>query len=404
MLINLSLFKRNRNFTLLFIGQFVSLFGTMITAVALPYQIYMETRSTFMVGLLSLVQLLPLLVTALIGGVFADRYHRRQLLLIAETILAIGGFLLAANAYLTTPHLSVLFIVSACMSAFNGLHRPALDSMVQQIVPREDFPTVASLAMFKGSVCMIAGPAIGGLLIATFGVMVTYLIDCITFLISLTALLLMTHIPKPPSTQDASTLAALKAGIKYAFSRQELLGSYLVDFLAMIFGMPTALFPAIALSFGGSAKTLGMLYTAPAIGAFLISISSGWTQNVTRHGAAIAASAFFWGLAIILFGLSTNLWIALIFLVFSGVFDGLSGIFRSIMWNQTIPNHLRGRMSGIEMISYLSGPKLGDTEAGLVAAVFGVTFAIVSGGALCMISVIGCCIFLPKFWRYRSSC
>lgn len=402
MLINLSLFKRNRNFTLLFIGQFVSFFGTMITAVALPYQIYMETHSTLMVGLLSLVQLLPLLFTALIGGVFADRYHRRRLLLIAEGVLAIGSFLLALNAYVTTTHIWALFVIAACMSAFNGLHRPALDSIVQQIVRREDFPTVASLATLKGSVCMIAGPAFGGLLIASFGVTITYIVDGLTFAISLTALLLMSHIPKPPPLTDASAFSALKTGIKYALSRQELMGTYMVDFMAMIFGMPTALFPAIALSFGG-AKALGMLYAAPAVGALLMSAFSGWTRRVKRHGAAIAISAALWGVTIILFGLSTNLLIALFFLALSGAFDGLSGIFRGTMWNETIPNTLRGRMAGIEMISYLSGPKLGDTEAGLVAAAFGVTFTIVSGGALCIVSVIACCLFLPKFWHYRSS-
>lgn len=402
MLINLSIFKRNHNFTLLFIGQFVSFFGTMITYVALPYQIYMETHSTLMVGLLSLVQLLPLIFTALIGGVFADRYHRRQLLLIAEGILAIGSFLLALNAYLPITHIWPLFVISACMSAFNGLHRPALDSIVQQIVSREDFPTVASLATLKGSVCMIAGPAIGGLLIASFGVTITYMIDGLTFVISLSALLLMSHIPKPPPLTDDSTFSALKTGIKYALSRQELMGTYLVDFLAMIFGMPTALFPAIALSFGG-AEALGLLYTAPAVGALLMSAFSGWTRRVKRHGAAIAISAALWGVTIILFGLSTNLMVALFFLALSGAFDGLSGIFRSTMWNETIPNALRGRMAGIEMISYLSGPKLGDTEAGLVAAAFGVTFTIVSGGVLCIASVVACCVFLPKFWHYRSS-
>lgn len=399
--VNLSIFRRNRNFTLLYIGQFVSFLGTMITGVALPYQIYMETRSTLMVGLLSLCQLLPLLVTALIGGVFADRYHRRFLLLSAELVLAVGSLLLALNAALPTPHIWVTFVVATFMSAFNGLHRPALDSIVQQIVKREDFPAVGALASLKGSVCMIIGPAIGGLIIATFGVVVTYYVDVVSFFISLAALCLMTHIPKPQRVSDDSTWTALVQGFRYAFSRQELVGTYMVDFSAMIFGMPTALFPAIALSFGG-AKALGMLYAAPAVGALLVSFFSGWTARVHRQGRAIAISAALWGLAIIGFGLASNFMVALFFLVLSGAFDGISGIFRSIMWNQTIPNHLRGRLSGIEMISYLSGPKLGDTEAGLVAAAFGVTVSIVSGGVMCVAAVGICCYFLPKFWHYHS--
>lgn len=400
-ILNLSIFRQNRNFTFLYIGQFVSFLGTMITGVALPYQIYTETHSTLMVGLLSLFQLLPLLVTALIGGVFADRYHRRMLLLIAESTLALGSLLLALNASFTTPHIWVTFVVATFMSAFNGLHRPALESMVQQIVPKEDYAAVASLATFKGSFCMVAGPAIGGLIIASLGIVATYLVDVLSFAISLIALLSMSHIPKPPAVSDESTWKALRGGLRYAFSRQELIGTYIVDFVAMIFGMPTALFPAIALSFG-DATVLGLLYSAPAIGALIISFFSAWTKNIRRHGLAIAISAALWGVAIIFFGLAANFWLAIFFLILAGAFDGLSGIFRGTMWNETIPQHLRGRLAGIEMISYLSGPKLGDTEAGLIAAAFGVTFSIVSGGVLCVVGVAASCYFLPKFWQYHA--
>lgn len=387
---------------MLYIGQFVSLFGTMVTGVALPYQIYTLTHSTLMVGLLSLCQLIPLVFTALVGGVFADRYHRRQLLMIAETVLVIGCGLLAWNAHLAAPHLWVIFAAAMLMSAFTGLHRPALESIVQQLVAREDFPVVGSLGTFKSSVCMIAGPALGGIVIASAGVTATYLVDCLTFAVSLTALLLMTHIPKPVLSQpDDSTWASLKASLRYAKSRQELLGTYFVDFIAMVFGMPTALFPAIAMSFGG-AKTLGLLYAAPAVGALFVSLFSGWTKEVKRHGAAVAISAAMWGVSIIFFGLSTHLGLALFFLAFAGGFDAVSGIFRSVMWNQTIPTSLRGRMAGIEMISYISGPRLGDTEAGLMAAAFGISFSVISGGVLCVLGVGVCCWYLPKFWRYEA--
>ena len=399
--INFSIFRRNPNFTLLFLGQFASFLGTMITSVALPYQIYSETHSTLMVGLLGLAQLVPLLVTALIGGVLADRYHRRMLLLIAESILAIGSFLLAWNAHLATPHTWAIFLIASAMSAFNGLHRPALESIVQQIVDKKDFPTMSSVATFKVSICMIAGPALGGLIIATHGIVATYLVDGVTFALSLIALLLMSHIPKPIGRKDETTLASLKSGFRYAFSRQELIGTYAVDFIAMVFGMPTALFPAIAQSFGG-AKVLGLLYSAPAMGALVVSFFSGWTLQVKRHGLAIAFAATMWGVAIIFFGLATNFVWAIFFLALAGGFDAISGIFRTIMWNQTIPNELRGRLAGIEMISYLSGPKLGDTEAGLVAAAFGITASIVSGGVLCVAGVAVCCYFFPKFWHYHS--
>jgi MFS family permease len=398
---DLSIFRRNHNYAWLFTGQFVSFLGSMITSVALPYQIYTETQSILMVGLLSLVQLIPLLFTALLGGVFADRYHRRMLLLIAETSMGLGSVVLAINAGFTGPHIWLIFIVAGFMSAFNGLHRPSLESIVQQIVPRKDFPAVSALSSFKYSVGMIVGPAIGGLLVAHTGLFVTYLIDAASFIISLVALLMMSHIPKPEVETDEPILASLTQGLRYAVSRQELVGTYVVDFVAMIFGMPNALFPAIAQSFGG-AKALGLLYSAPAVGALVVSLLSGSAGRVKRHGAAIAISAVLWGVAIIGFGLSTNFMLALFFLALAGGFDAISGIFRGIMWNETIPNKLRGRMAGIEMISYLSGPRLGDTEASMVAAAFGITTSIVSGGVLCVVGVVVCCAFLPKFWRYHS--
>lgn len=187
----------------------------------------------------------------------------------------------------------------------------------------------------------------------------------------------------------------------YAFSRKELLGSYLIDFVAMIFGTPMALFPAIAQSFGG-VEILGILYSAPATGSLLISLFSGWTKHVKKYGAAISASVLLWGVAIIFFGLSNSLWGALFFLVLTGVFNTISSIFRGIMWNDSVPNKFRSRLSGIELICCISGPKLGDTEAALVAAAFGVTASIISGGILCVISVPVCCYLLPKFWKYKS--
>jgi MFS family permease len=399
--IDLSLLKRNRNFALLYIGQFVSFMGTAITNVALPYQIYHETHSSLMVGLLGSFQLLPLLVTALLGGVFADRYHRKRLLLFAESLLAIGCLLLALNALRGVPSLTVIFAVATVMSAFNGLHRPALDSIIQQLVAKDDFAAVGSLVSFKFSVGMIVAPAIAGLIIAHFGIIITFLVDFASFSISLLALLLMTQIPKPLISVEESTWDSLKSGFKYAISRQELLGTYLVDFVAMIFGMPMALFPAIAQSYGG-AKVLGFLYAAPAVGALIISFFSGWVKQVKRQGIAIAIAATLWGVAIVFFGLATHLMLALFFLVLAGAFDTISGIFRSMLWNQTIPQQLRGRLSGIEMISYLSGPKLGDTEAGIVAAIFGVTASVVSGGVLCIVGVAICCYALPKFWHYKA--
>ena len=401
-LLDLSILRKNRDYRLLYMGQFISFIGTMITSVALPYQIYHETQSTLMVGLLSLAQLLPLLITALVGGVFADRYNRRGLLIISEMLLACGCGLLAFNANHSHPNLVVLFIIATLMSGITGLHRPAYDSITQQIVSVADYKKVGALGSFKMSFCMIIGPAIAGLIIAQHGIVITYLIDLATFFFSLICLIAMHHIPKPVAAEHPPILNSLKQGLSFAFKRQELMGSYSVDFLAMVFAMPNALLPAIAQSFGG-VKTLGWLYAAPAVGALLISFVSGWTSKVRHDGRAIAIAAACWGITIIGFGLSSSLWLALFFLALSGAFDAISGIFRSSLWNTTIPQEYRGRLAGIEMISYLSGPKLGDTRAGLVAASFGITTSLISGGILCVLGVAVCSIFMPKFWNYKSS-
>lgn len=400
-LIDISLLKNNRDYAFLYSGQFISFIGTMITSVALPYQIYHLTQSTLMVGLLSLVQLLPLLITALLGGVFADRYNRWALVMISEGLLMLGCALLIFNSNQLHPNLIIIFIVSSMMSAITGLHRPAFESMTQQLVKPADYKAVGALSSFKFSFCMIAGPAIAGLLIAKFGMVLTYLIDFLTFLVSLTTLSLMSRIEKPIPIKHPSVMFSLKEGLQFAFSRQELMGSYCVDFLAMIFAIPNALFPAMAQSFGG-VKTLGLLYAAPAVGSLLISFFSGWTTNIKQDGKAIALAAGLWGTSMIGFGLSTTLWAALLFLALSGAFDAISGIFRSTLWNNTIPHDYRGRLAGIEMISYLGGPKLGDTRAGAIASCFGITTAIVSGGVLCITGVAICCLCMPKFWNYKA--
>ena len=237
-----SLLGRNRDYRLLYLGQYVSFVGTMITGVALPYQIYHETHSTLIVGLLSLFQLIPLLLTALIGGVFADRYHRKKLLLITELLLAASCLLLALNAALTTPHIWIIFIVAVVMSAITGLHRPALTSITQQIVAKEDFPVASRLSTFGYNTCMIAGPAIRGVIIAHFGLMTTFIVDFTTFLFSLFALLIVRYVPRPVTIHKDSAWSSLQEGIRYAASRQELLGTYFVDFVAMLFGMPMGFF------------------------------------------------------------------------------------------------------------------------------------------------------------------
>jgi MFS family permease len=390
---------RHRDFRFLFTAQFVSFFGTMITYVALPYQMYRLTGSSLAVGLLGVAELVPLLVTAFVGGALADAVDRRRLAIATEIGLAAGsGSLAILAATGTRPWM--LYAVAAAMSAFTGLQRPSMDSLLPRLVEKEDLPAAAGLAVFRGGLVMIAGPALGGVLLATAGLPVAYAVDVATYVVSVVCLSMIRPVP-PPEGAERPSLAAVREGFRYARSRQELIGTYVVDFVAMVFGMPLALFPAMSDRLGG-ARVLGLLYAAPAVGALLASLLSRWTSRVHRHGLGVLWAAGIWGLAIVAFGLARAVPVSLAFLALAGGADATSGVFRMTMWNETIPDSLRGRLAAIEMVSYMSGPLLGHAEAGAAAALFGVTGSVVSGGALCIVGVIACGMLLPRFVRYDA--
>jgi MFS family permease len=392
--------RRHREYRLLFAGQAFSFFGAMLTYVAIPYQVYQLTGSSLAVGLLSLAELVPLLFTAFIGGALADAVDRRRMLQFAEIALALATVILLFNSLLDEPRVWVLFVVAPLGAALDGFQRPALDSMVPRLVSRDELTAAAALDSLRGEFGMIAGPAVGGVLIATIGLPATFGIDVATSGAAVLSLALMRAVPPPPDAVPPSVRSIVE-GMKYAWSRQELLGSYGVDIVAMFFGMPMALFPAIATQYGG-AEVLGLLYAAPSVGALVASLTSGWAARVHRHGMAIIWAAAAWGLAILVFGLVTNLWLALFFLGLAGAADMISGIFRGTLWNQTIPDRLRGRLAGVEQVSYSSGPLLGNLESGIVAALFGVRASVVSGGLLCVVGVGLFALFLPAFRHYDA--
>lgn len=390
----------SRDYRLVYIGQTVSFLGSMVTYVAVPYQMYALTHSTLAVGLLGAAELTPLLATALVGGAFADAYDRRRLVLLAETGMATGCLVLALNARAVHPSVPALYVLAAWMAGLGGLHRPALEALTPRLVGRDLMPAVAALQAFRGNFGMIAGPAIGGALISAAGVAGAYGFDLATFLVSLTALAFVSAVP-PPEGATAPSLGAIAEGLRYALSRPLLLGTYLIDMNAMIFGMPLALFPAIAEAYGGS-RVVGYLYAAPAAGALIATLGSGWTSRVRRHGLAVAIAASVWGLGIIGFGLAGSFYASLAWLALAGGADMVSGLFRMTIWNQTIPDRLRGRLAGVEQISYLSGPLLGHLEAGLVAAAWSVRGSIVSGGVLAVLGSVVLSWRLPEFVGYRS--
>jgi MFS family permease len=369
----------------------------MMTFVALPVQVYRLTGSELAVGMLGVTEFVPILLMAFVGGALADAIDRRRMVLLTEALLALGTLLLVFNSLLAEPRVWVLFVCAALFAALNGLQRPSLDALVPRLVPAEQMPAAAALKTLGATVSMIGGPALGGLLVATAGAALTYSIDFVTFAASLAALWAMRAVP-PPADADRPSLRTVFEGLRYARSRPELLGTYLIDINAMFFGMPIALFPAVAKEFGE--WSVGLLYAAPAFGAMCVMLTSGWTSRVNRHGLCVVLAAGCWGVAIVGFGLSGRLWLALACLTAAGAADMVSGLFRMIIWNQTIPDHLRGRLAGIEMVSYTSGPLLGNAESGIAARLFGVRASIVSGGVLCVAGTALLSLLLPQLIRY----
>lgn len=394
------LLRRRRDYRLLVGGQFVSLAGSELTFVALPFQTFALTGSSLAVGLLGVAEFAPILVLALVGGALADAFDRRRLVALAEGGAALVAALLVVNALLPAPQLWALYAGAGLMAAFTALRRPPLDALVPQFVERDELKAAAAIDFLAGNVGMVAGPAVAGVLIATAGLVPTYAIDAATFLLSLLALRAM-RTPPPPPDAPAPSLRSVVEGVRYARSRQELLGTYLVDVNAMFFGMPLALFPALAEGYGG-AQVLGLMFAAPAAGAVVAALTSGWTRRVHRHGRAVALAAAGWGAAIVAFGLVDALVPALACLAVAGAMDSVSGLFRSTIWNETIPEHFRGRLAGIEMLSWSSGPTLGGAEAGAVAALAGVRASVVSGGALCVAGSAVLALLLPRFWAYDA--
>jgi MFS family permease len=270
--------------------------------------------------------------------------------------------------------------------------------MMPRLVPPADIPAASALSSLSHQVAYLAGPALAGILIASADLAWVFAIDLGTFAFSLVCLAAVRPVPPPPAAQRPS-LGAVRIGLRYARSRPELLGTYLVDINAMFFGMPQALYPFIAAKLGGPA-VFGLLYAAPFAGSLLATVTSGWSKRVRRHGLTVVLAAAGWGVAVVGFGLAKSLWLALLCLVLAGGADMVSGLFRDIIWQQTIPDHLRGRLAGIELLSYTTGPLLGNARAGLAARWLGVGGSVISGGVLCVLGTVALAAAMPAFLRY----
>ncbi len=389
LLVDVAPLRHDRDVRLLWSGQVVSGIGNQVTRIALPYQVFVLTGSTLAVAALTLVQLIPILVFVLGAGSLADAFDRRRLLLVTQVLLALCSLALVALALMPAPPLIAIFAVAFVAASIGSADQPTRSSAVPRLVPTSRLPAAIALNQLNFQVASVVGPAIGGLIIATVGLPGAYATDVLTFTASLTALLLMA--PLPPLTVARPGLAAVREGLSFVRRRPAILSSFVIDLDAMIFGMPTSLFPVLALDvFGVGATGFGVMAAAPAFGALIGAALSGWVPRVTRIGLGVIVAVILWGAAITAFGIATftpsaaSFALALVFLAIAGAADVVSAVFRSTIVQLDTPDELRGRVSAIHILAVTSGPRIGDIEAAVVAALVGPTFSVISGGLLCL--------------------
>ena len=396
--IDLTPLRKYRDFRLIFTAGLFSYFGSMITFVALPFQIKELTGSYWMVGLIGAVEIIPLIIFGLYGGVLADHVDRKKMIWLTEFGTLVATFILFLNALRDEPSVVLIFIIAAIFAALSGLKRPSQEAILPRLVNHGDLPSASALMSLRWQFGGIVGPAVGGILVATYGAQTGYLVDCGTFIISLALLARIKNVP-PLTTRTAPSIESLMEGIRYAFSRRDLLGTYVVDLAAMFLAMPMALFPFWADAVGAP-WALGLFYSSITAGAVIVTLLSGWMRNYPHHGKAVVFGALGWGVAIVIAGTTDSLPIVIASLVIAGAFDQVSAMFRSFIWNQSIPDELRGRLAGIEMLSYLLGPLGGQARAGGMAAMTSLRTSIIGGGLLCIGFVAAIASLMPQFRNY----
>ena len=396
--IDLTPLKKYPDFRNLWAAGLISYLGSMITYVAIPFQIKELTNSYLAVGIVGVIELVPLIVFGLYGGVLADSVNRKKMVWATEAGAMLLVALLLANSMLWEPKVWVIYIAAGLFAVVDGLQRPSADAMLPRLVGHQDLPAATALMSLRWQLGLIVGPTVGGIIFSTFSISAGFAVDMATYVV---ALVFLARVRSMPSSKEAKkpSLAALLDGVKYAFSRQDLLGTYIIDLAAMTLAMPMALYPFWADQLNAP-WALGMFYSAITVGAVLITVTSGWTTRYRFHGRAVILAAIGWGLAIAVAGLSTSLVLVLLFLTIAGAFDMISALFRANMWNQTIPDHFRGRLAGIELLSYSVGPLAGQLRAATIASATSLSFSVTSGGVLCAIVVAFLAFFLPKMWKY----
>ncbi|QXC59479.1 MFS transporter [Aquihabitans sp. G128] len=397
-MIDLTPLREHRDLRLLLGGELVSVVGTQLTIVAVMFQVYALTGSSLYVGLVSLAELVPLLAGALVGGAVVDAVDRRKLLLVVTALMGLSSAALALNADRGAV-LWPLFVFPAVTAALSGFDSPARRATMTRMLPTEQLSTANAMFQVLAQLGLIVGPAIAGLLLGGVGIRFVYWIDVASFGACFVAIAAMA--PQPAAAGAAKPgLRSIVDGFRFVRTRPALRGAFLIDINAMVFGLPRALFPALALHrFGGGASTLGFLYAAPGAGALVGAATTGWVADVRRQGQAVIVAVVAWGAAIAAFGLVAWLPVALLLLAVAGWADVISAVFRTTIIQVATPDHLQGRLSSLQTAVVTGGPRLGDMEAGSVASAFGNQFSVVSGGLACIVCAMAVAWLIPGFRR-----
>jgi hypothetical protein len=395
--------RESRDFRLLFIGLLISTIGSQLTVVAIPFQVYAETRSSFQVGAISLAQLVPLIAGSLIGGSVGDAVDRRTLLMVSSVALMLSSGALALNSLAARPSILALYLISSVAAGLTGFANPARNSIVPRLVGKTNLVAALSFLQVLFQVGSIVGPAVAGLLIGHTGVSWVYAIDSLSFMAAIVATGMMKPIP-PVEGAAPPGLRSIADGVRYLRGRPVMQGAYLIDINAMVFGMPRALFPAIGLTvFHGGPSVVGYLFAAPGAGALIGALTTGWVNGIDRRGYAVIVSVVIWGLAITAFGFSHILGVSLALLAVAGWADVISAVLRNTILQTVVPERFRSRIVSIQLAVVQGGPRLGDLESGGVAALAGTEFSVVSGGVLCVVGAAALALAMPGFTRHRAS-
>jgi MFS family permease len=400
--IDLTPLRVSADFRRLFAGQAISEFGTQITFVAVPYQVYVETGSTAMVGLLALSEAIPLVLLPVVGGVLADTLERRRFLMLAQAITAALSVVLAVNAFLPHPQVWVLFAFSFLWASAYSLYSPAFRAWPARLLTPDLYTSALALEVVYYQAAALAGPLLTGALLVTAGVRYAYLLDAVSYAAVIVALAGMR--PSPATAERRSIgWPAIVEGLRFLRGQQVLQGTFWIDLNAMIFGMPIALYPAFVLDvLHVSPGFLGFLYAAEALGPLLVALASGRAKHVRRQGLVTIVACACWGAAIVGFGLSRTLWLAMGFLVLASAADMVSGLYRDAILKTVTPDPMRGRLEGIGLSVVGVGPSIGNAEAGFVAALTSVRTSIVSGGIACVLGAGVLAVLLPRYRRYDA--